>query len=113
VIERLDRAGLAPRVQAARVSEPPLTSSGVAILLGNSELRVFLYADRAAREYDQAKLDTHKYITAAEPVSMRVEPTVIASENVLAILRSRNDEQRERVDNAITAGPPQRPGTKG
>jgi hypothetical protein len=113
VLERLDRAGLAPRQDSGRVTEPPLTSSGVAIRLGRSELRIFLYADRAARERDQATLDSGKYVSASAPLSMKVEPTLITTENLLAILRSRSDHQRERVSDALTAGPPQRPGTKG
>jgi hypothetical protein len=113
VIDRLERAGLAPRQQPGRVVEAPLGSPGVAILLGRSELRIFLYADRATREREQAKLDNAKYVAADEPLSMQVEPTLIASENLLAILRSRSDHQRERVSDALTAGPPQKPRTKG
>ena len=113
ILERLERAGLAPRQDSGRVTEAPLSSPGVAIQLGRSELRVFVYADRASRERDQARLDTAKYVSASEPLSMRVEPTLIATENVLAILRSRNDHQRERVSDALTAGPPQQSGTKG
>jgi hypothetical protein len=113
VVERLERAGLAPRQDPDPVREGPLSASGVAIMLGRSELRVFLYADRAARERDQARLDSTRYAAATEPLSMRAEPTLIASENLLAILRSRNDHQRERVSDALTAGPPQRPGRKG
>jgi hypothetical protein len=113
VVERLDRAGLAPRQEPGNVLEAPLTAPGVAILLGRSELRVFLYADRAARERDQAKLDPAKYAPASEAISMQAEPTLIASENLLAILRSRSDHQRERVSDALTAGPPQRPRSKG
>jgi hypothetical protein len=108
VIERLDRAGLAPRQEPGRVLEAPLARPGVAILVGRSELRIFLYADRAARERDQAKLDPTKYAAASEALSMNAEPTLIASENLLAILRSRSDHQRERVSDALTAGPPQR-----
>jgi hypothetical protein len=113
VIERLDRAGLAPRQKPGRVLEAPLSSPGIAILLGKSELRIFLYADRAARERDQAKLDATKYMAASQPLSMQAEPTLIVSENMLAILRSRSDQQRERVSDALTAGPPQKPETKG
>jgi hypothetical protein len=112
VVERLDRAGLAPRQQPGRVLERPLSSPGVVILLGRSELRVFVYADRAARERDQAKLDSSKYVSASDPLSMHIEPTLITSENLLAILRSRSDHQRERVSDALTAGPPQSAETK-
>lgn len=113
VIERLERAGLAPRREEGLVREAPLSSPGVAITLGRSELRVFLYPDRAARERDQARLDRTKYVSPTQSLSMQAEPTLIASENLLAILRSRSDHQRERVSDALTAGPPQRPGTKG
>jgi 3-methyladenine DNA glycosylase Mpg len=41
---------------------------------------------------------------------MRREATLIRSANLLAILRSLNDRQRERVADALTAGPPQVPG---
>ena len=113
VMERLDRAGLAPRQDSGRVTEAPLSSRGVAIQVGRSELRIFIYADRAERERDQARLDTSKYVQPSEPLSMQVEPTLITSENLLAILRSRSDHQRERVSDALTAGPPQNPGTRG
>jgi len=113
VMERLERAGLAPRREEGLVREPPLATQGVAIMLGRSELRVFVYVDRAARERDQARLDRRKYVAAGDPLSMEAEPTLIASENLLAILRSRSDHQRERVSDALTAGPPQRPGIKG
>jgi hypothetical protein len=113
VVERLERAGLAPRQDSGRVNEAPLSTPGIAIQLGRSELRIFVYVDRAARERDQAKLDATKYVSANEPLSMQAEPTLIASENLLAILRSRSDHQRERVSDALTAGPPQSPRTKG
>jgi hypothetical protein len=112
VVERLERAGLAPRRQADAVAEPPLSTPGIAFLLGRSELRIFLYADRKARERDQGKLDSTKYVAATDELSMQVEPTLIGSENLLAILRSRSDHQRERVSDALTAGPPQSPKTK-
>ena len=109
VMERLDRAGLAPRRDSAAVREAPLSSTGVAIHLGRSELRVFIYPDRTMRERDQARLDRRRYVAPSEPVGMGAEPTLIVSENLLAILRSRSDHQRERVADALTAGPPQSP----
>ena len=38
---------------------------------------------------------------------MKSETTVIQSDNVLVLLFSKNEHQRERVADAITAGPPQ------
>lgn len=77
--------------------------------VGASELEIYIYPDVAAREREQGKLDRAKYVGYAAPLSMRPQPTLIHSANLIAILHSRNDHQRERVADAITAGPPQPP----
>src|SRR5690349_21425992 len=41
ILERLDRAGLAPRVAPGMVREPPLERPGHLIRLGGAELKVF------------------------------------------------------------------------
>lgn len=108
LVERLDRSGLVPRVDsAARVDEPPLTVPGTLVRVGNSELEVYLYPTIAAREADAAKLDATKYLAYGAPVPIQPTPTLIQSANLIAIFHSRNDHQRERVGDAITAGPPQ------
>jgi hypothetical protein len=108
VLERLDRSGLAPRVDSAtRAAEPPLTGSGLLVRLGRSELELFFYDNIAARERDEAKLDQARYVVYPAPLPIRPLPTLIRSANLIAILHSRNDHQRERVSDAITAGPPQ------
>lgn len=107
ILERLDRAGLAPRRDSGDVREDPLTQPGVRVRLGNASVELFIYADSAARKADQAKLDRRKFITADQEPSLAGERTVIVSANLLALLDSRNDHQRERVSDAITAGPPQ------
>jgi len=107
VFERLDRAGLAPRLDSSLVTEPPLTAKGVLLHLGASELELYFYPDSKARQQEESRLDRTKYVDYASPLSIRQEPTLIHSENLIAILRSRNDHQRERVADAITAGPPQ------
>jgi hypothetical protein len=38
---------------------------------------------------------------------MRGETTAIQSDTLLALLFSRSEQQRERVSDALTAGPPQ------
>lgn len=108
IIERLDRAGLAPRVDSsAAPTEPPLTATGQLVRLGNAELELYLYADEGARKRDIRKVDTMRYLPYTDPVSVQQLPTLIQSVNLVAILHSRNDHQRERVGDAITAGPPQ------
>jgi hypothetical protein len=109
VFERLDRAGLAPRIDSAGAMEPPLASKGQLLRVGNSELELYIYADASDRERDQARLNRTNYADPAAPLSMRPLPTLIYSVNLIAILHSRNEHQRERVADAITAGPPQPP----
>ena len=107
IVERLERSGLAPRVDStATPTEPPLTAKGFLVRVGRADLEVYLYPDAASRERDQARLDRAKYVEYAAPVAMENQATLIASGNALAVLHSRNDHQRERVGDAITAGAP-------
>jgi hypothetical protein len=106
VFERLDRSGLAPRLKSDTAREPALSVPGSVYTLGSAELRVFLYPDRAAQERDAARLDRTHYVSADAPLTLRGEQTLIRSENLIAILTSRSDTQRERVANAVEAGPP-------
>lgn len=107
LLKRLDEAGLAPQRDSSPVTLPPLSPSGVHVTVGGSELDLFFYPDSAARARDEAKLDRKQYIAYDAPQTIRAEPTLIHSANVIAILHSRRDQQRERVSDAITAGPPQ------
>lgn len=107
VIYRLERAGLAPVRDSNPVTEEPLQFPGVLLRLGRGELELYLYESASARERDQARLDPRKYVVYPAPVPMQPVPTLITSANLIAILHSRNDHLRERVSDAITAGPPQ------
>jgi hypothetical protein len=112
VEKRLEQSGLAPKLvdeDSGRVREPALSVRGSAYTVGRGELALFYYPDRAARERDQAKLDTGELVTWPRDPSRRGMRTLIASENLLALLESSSSTQRERIHNAITAGPPQRP----
>ena len=105
----LDRAGLAPRrdSSASAVHVDPLARPGTRILLGGAELDLFIYPSESERARDEARLDKHQFIEASDEPTLRGEPTLIRNVNLLAILRSRNDHQRERVSDALSAGPPQ------
>ena len=105
---RLDQAGLAPQpVQKELESLPALSVKPLQLMTGAAGLAVYFYPDSVARHRDAAKLDTLAYIPQAKPVSMKHEATLIQSDNALAILYSQNEHKRERVSDAITAGPPQ------
>jgi hypothetical protein len=107
VFQRLDRAGLAPRLDSSVATEPPLAARGTVVKINNADLEIYLYADAEARQQDEAKLERSRYLDYAAPVSMQTLPTLIHSANLIAVLHSRNDHQRERVADALTAGPPQ------
>ena len=77
------------------------------MLLGNAELDVFIFADPASRQRGESELDRTKFIEATDEPTLRGEATLIRNANLLAVLRSRNDHQRERVSDALSAGPPQ------
>ena len=109
VVYRLDRTGLIPVLDSLGVThEPKLTRSGKKIAIGSrADLAVYLYPDKKSREADEAHLDKTQFLGADDAQTMEGKRTLIDNENLLAILTSRDDHQRERVVNALESGPPQ------
>jgi len=101
VRDRLEHAGLVPQL---RDSVRPAFASvpGAVYGIGRGELQIFLYPDSAARAQDFARFD------ATRVQSPGGAPTLIASNNMAAILLSDNATQVERVRLALTAGLPER-----
>jgi hypothetical protein len=113
VLYRLERAGLAPHLDSAATPDEKSLSgsaSAFAVKIGSlARLEVFLYPDSAARIADEKKLDKTKLVGATAPQTMMRERTLIENANLVGLLTSINDHQRERVSDALTAGPPQPP----
>ena len=109
VLERLERAGLVADTSQPDATEPPLTARGMHLTVRRADLELYFYPDRAARERDQQRLDRSRYLEADQPPEPRHKPTLVTSENLLIVLDTRNERQRERITLAITAGPPQPP----
>lgn len=109
VLYRLDRAGLAPHLDsAATPEEKSLSGNSFVVKIGSlARLEVFLYPDSAARLADETKLDKSKLVSATAPQTIQRERTLIENANLVGLLTSINDHQRERVSDALTAGPPQ------
>lgn len=84
-----------------------MRAPGQLLKVGSGELEVYLFADAASREREEARLDRASYASPSASLGMRPLPTLITSSNLLAILHSRNEHLRERVADALTAGPPQ------
>ena len=105
VLDRLERAGLAPQAGDS-VRHEFLSVPGVSYRVGGSALQVFLYADSTDRRRDMTALDSSRAAPAAAAVDWPARPTLIASNNLLAILLSDSERHIERVQLALTAGLP-------
>ncbi|MEX2177322.1 MAG: hypothetical protein WD801_01335 [Gemmatimonadaceae bacterium] len=107
ILQRLERSGMAPQQDSGGASEASLSPRGLLVRVGRAELELYIYPDAAAREREQSTLDRTRYVDYAASQTFRAEPTLISSANMIAILHSNNSKQRERLGDAITAGPPQ------
>jgi len=106
VRERLVRSGLAPH-DTTREELPTLGPSPVVYRLGRGGLAVYLFADSVARARAATTLDSVKFVRGPGGPTMRSQASVIENDNLLALLFSKNEQQIERVSDALTAGPPQ------
>jgi hypothetical protein len=106
-LKRLESAGVAPQIAPELPDLPSLGAKPLLYKVGKSGLAVYLFADSGARARAARTLDTLHYVGADRPLTMRGETTAIQSDNLLALLYSRNEQQRERVSDAFMAGPPQ------
>ena len=106
VRERLIRSGLAPH-DTSREALPALGPLPIVYRLGRGGLAVYLFPDSAARARAASSLDTVKYVRAPRAPTMFTQATVIENDNLLGLLFSKNEQQVERVSDALTAGAPQ------
>jgi hypothetical protein len=107
VLKRLEAAGVAPQVAKDLPDLPDVGAKPMLFKVGKSGLAVYLFPDSGARAVAARALDTLRYVSAAKELTMRGETTAIQSDNLLALLYSRSEQQRERVSDALMAGPPQ------
>ena len=106
VRERLIRSGLAPR-DTTRAELPALGPAPLVYRLGKGGIAVYLFADSGARARAAGRLDTVKYVPASGGPTILSQAMVIENDNLLGLLFSKNDQQIERVSDALTAGAPQ------
>jgi len=109
VLYRLERAGLAPRADStATPAEKELTGRPLLLKIGlTATLEVYVYPDSITRATDAKKLDRTQLVVPGASQTMRRERTLIENANLIGLLTSINDHQRERVSDALLAGPPQ------
>ena len=107
VRQRLESAGVAPQKAESLPDLPAVGPAPLLYMVGRSGLAVYLFADSTARSRAARALDTLHFVSQAKSLTVRGETTAIESDNLLALLYSRSEQQRERVSDALTAGPPQ------
>jgi hypothetical protein len=113
VIKGIERAGLNSHADSAKdVAEQPLSISGFELPLSRGTVRFFIYADSNSRRRDQARLDSTLFVKPPREPGLRGERTLAASANLLALIDVANSRNRERIANAVLAGPPQPPSKK-
>jgi hypothetical protein len=109
VLDRLERAGV---VLTPREDVPPndlLTGERRAFTVGagEDELHVFLYPTVAARLANTGSLDSATVSPKGERRPYRVQPLLVTSNNVAALVFTMNERTSERLSLAISAGLPQ------
>jgi hypothetical protein len=113
VIKSIERAGLNAHADSATdVTEAPLSITGFELPVARGVARIFLYADSNSRRRDQAKLDSTLFVRPPREPGLRGERTLLGSANLLVLMDVANSRNRERIANALLAGPPQPPPTK-
>jgi hypothetical protein len=100
---------LAPRVDSsATPAEKTLNGRATVYKIGlSSSLEVYLYPDSTARVADAKKLDRTQLAAPGVPQTIKRERLVIENSNLIGLFSSLNEHQRERVGDALLAGPPQ------
>jgi hypothetical protein len=112
VLKRLDEAGLVVTKDSAPARDKGIAKPGILLHPAHGQLELFFYGDTAARALAQAGLDRHEYIELADDPTFKNEWTIIRAWNMLGLLRVPSAEERERIWNALMAGPPQPPHDK-
>jgi hypothetical protein len=105
---RLNRAGFNVVRDPEPAKEKALSQPGMRLRLGKGSMMVFLYPDSVNRHLDEAHLDPKGFITP-EADWVLGKLTLIHSANLLVLMDVANGRTRERIADALLAGPPQPP----
>jgi hypothetical protein len=110
VSERLVRAGVAPRRIEPSPPVPVFFSKATASAAFNvgrgGELRVFIFADSAARRRATDGLDSATASPRGAAMAWASAPRLIVGQNFAAIMMGGTDVLKERVQLALEAGLP-------
>jgi len=103
--KRLTDAGFVP-IKKGAAPGGVFDTEGISYALGPAELHVYLFRSAKEREVAVSGVDTITVTRGPGQSPWSMAPTLITSNNLLAVLLSDNGRLIERVQNAITAGLP-------
>lgn len=109
LVERLEQAGLVLTPDQKPATEEPLQRQGLGFAARNATMEAYFYPSQTDRERDQRRLSPGDYLREDQAPGPVHKPTIVVSNNLLVILDTQRERQRERITLAITAGPPQPP----
>ena len=109
VTERLIRAGMGVRLDSAPAKDSAIARPGLLYHIGRATLQVYMFANETERKAAVARLDTTGFIDYMATQVYPPRTSMLQSANLLALLVSQSETQRQRIGDAITAGPPQPP----
>jgi hypothetical protein len=106
---RLYRAGLGVRLDSVPATDSATGKPGLLYHIGHATLAAYVFATEADRKAAVARMDTSAFIGYMSTQIYPPRTSMLQSANLLALMVSQNDEQRQRIGDAIMAGPPQAP----
>ena len=105
VEKRLADAGFVP-LDTGPAPSGVFPVAGTSYALGAAQLHVYIFKSAKEREQAVAGIDTTTVSRRGAAPPWSLPPTIITSNNLLAVLVSDTARQNERVQLAITAGLP-------
>ena len=105
VAKRLTDAGYVP-IEKGASPAGIFPVPGTKYALGNAELHVYVFKSAKDRETAVAGIDTVAVARRGAAAAWALPPTLIAANNLAAVLVSDNGRLIERVQNALRAGLP-------
>jgi hypothetical protein len=103
--KRLTDAGFVP-IKKGPAPTGVFPVVGTTYALGEAQLHIYLFKSGTEREKAIANIDTSTVSRRGSASPWPLTPTLITSNNLVAVLVSDNGRQIERVQLAITAGLP-------
>lgn len=110
VEDRLVHAGLVVNKLTAPSRYPFFSVAGIAFTIGakSDQVEVFIYPSQTARERDTNALDSLNAAPKGQRYAYRVQPLLVTSNNLAALVFTLNERSQERMSLALSAGLPPR-----